>query len=55
MNELETKQELQRRNPGNVATREIERLEAERDDLIEQSRIAAKMMQKVLNPQESTS
>ena len=27
VNELETKQELQRRNPGNVATREIERLE----------------------------
>jgi multidrug resistance efflux pump len=27
LNELETKQELQRRNPGNVAAREIERLE----------------------------
>jgi multidrug resistance efflux pump len=27
VNELETKQELQRRNPGGVATREIERLE----------------------------
>jgi multidrug resistance efflux pump len=27
VNELETKQELQRRNPGNVASREIERLE----------------------------